>query len=103
MALYAGWLTAAACVSLGTVLAGYGVLFGDVVWAALGIALAFGIALRVHSLRRTAPEYLGAVIWALIGIVVANLSTPDSARWAIAALAGAGAAVLALRAAAPQR
>lgn len=70
LALYAGWLTAASAVSLGTVLIGYGVL-GEMpaTYAMLALALAIGVAVQR---RVRTPEYAGAIIWALAAIVVAN-------------------------------
>lgn len=71
-AIYAGWLTAASCVSLATTMAGYGVLTDAFGWALIGILTALVLAIMVARQRPTAPEYLCTVIWALIGIVVAN-------------------------------
>ncbi|MGP9789321.1 hypothetical protein [Roseinatronobacter sp. NSM] len=70
--LYAGWLTAAAHVSLGVSLGGYGL--ASPLWAAI-IALAGATALAVWVLARRpdSPDYSVAVIWALIGVLVANL------------------------------
>lgn len=90
IALYAGWLTAASCVALALMLAGHGILGAQS--AALSmITLALVIAVIVLGLRPDTPEYAGAVIWALVGIVVANASPPNP--WVLA-LAGAGIAVL---------
>ncbi|TCO70953.1 hypothetical protein [Rhodovulum euryhalinum] len=87
IAVYAGWLTAASWVSVGLLGAGYGLLFGPVVWAliALAGALVTG-ALVLVSLDR-APEYGGALIWALVGVIVANATTTPLV--AFAAIAGA--------------
>lgn len=71
VALYAGWLTAAAHVSLGVVLGGYGWLSGTGA-AVLCILLALGVALAVLWRKPQAPEYGVAVGWALIGIAVDN-------------------------------
>lgn len=90
VALYAGWLTAATCVSLATTLAGYGILFDALGWAFIGILLALIIALVTFRARPNAPEYLAAVIWALLGIMLAN----GAALLSVTALAGAGLAVL---------
>lgn len=70
-AIYAGWLTAASAVSIGTTMAGYGIALDALGWAYAGIALALVVALTVFQ-RRPAPEYLATVIWALVGVVVAN-------------------------------
>jgi hypothetical protein len=83
LGLYAGWLTAASCVSLATLAAGYGVASVDLSsWIALALALA--VACTV-TLRLRAPSYPAAAGWAAIGITVANW--PGS--FALAALAGA--------------
>lgn len=72
VALYAGWLTAASFVSLGSTMAGYGVLMDQTGWAYVGIALALLVGLGVQSRPQTFPTYGLVVIWALVGIIVAN-------------------------------
>lgn len=79
VAIYAGWLTAASFVSLGSTAAGYGLLFGATGWAYAGIALALGVALTVQVRLAHAPAYGATVIWALIAIIVANGMTLVSA------------------------
>lgn len=94
VAIYAGWLTAASAVSIGLMLGGYGWL--DATPAAL-VALLIGlcIALAVQYSLHRAPEYGVTVIWALVGIIVAN-SQPVNI--AVAGLAVIGIfAILALR------
>ncbi|QUJ77288.1 tryptophan-rich sensory protein [Sulfitobacter albidus] len=87
--LYAGWLSAASCVSLGLLAAGYG--FVEETTAALGaIFLALVIASAVQSQLRRAPSYGIAVIWALIAVVVQNYATNST----VAALAAGGAIAL---------
>lgn len=90
LALYAGWLTAASWVSVGLLLAGYGVMSP---WAAalttLPLATLFALAVQIRLHR--APEYAGTVIWALIAVIVANAG----AFWSVAVIAGAGALALA--------
>ncbi|MDE0589123.1 hypothetical protein OU789_04215 [Halocynthiibacter sp. C4] len=71
--IYAGWLTAATCVSLGTTMAGYGVFLGALGWTYCGISLGLIASVAVYRQRPNAPEYLIAVIWALVGILVANM------------------------------
>lgn len=94
IALYAGWLTAASSVALGLVLAGYG--FVDAQMAAwLGITLALVIGLGVQALRPDAPAYPAAVIWALVGVLVANLDGPNLS---VLALVSLGIALLGWRA-----
>lgn len=91
VALYAGWLTAASCVALALVLAGHGYL-GAQAAALVIIPVALAIALGVQTLRADAPEYALGVIWALVGIIVANSA---SANWPVLVLALLGIGVLA--------
>jgi hypothetical protein len=95
VALYAGWLTAAASVALGLMLGGYGVM-GVVPAATVSIGLSLVLALAVQHARRDAPLYTVAVIWALTGIIVANVT---GGPLQIAMLAGLGASLLAASAA----
>lgn len=90
VALYAGWLTAASCVSLGLVLGGFG-LTGSTGAAVVALAVAIATAGAMQLARPRAPEYGAAVIWALVGVVVANAGGP----FAVAASAGAGIAIMA--------
>lgn len=69
--LYAGWLTAASSVSIGLVLAGYGVMSAQAA-AIVGLLLALVLAAAVLGIRRDAPAYAFGVIWALAGVAVAN-------------------------------
>jgi len=94
IALYAGWLTAASSVALGLILAGYGYVDAQVA-AYGGITLALVIALLVQALRPDAPAYPAAVIWALVGVLVANLDGPN---WGVLALVILGIALLGWRA-----
>lgn len=94
--IYAGWLTAASSVSLGTTMAGYGVLMGAMGWAYLGITIGFVASVLVFRQRPNAPGYLLAVIWALIGIMVAN-APQNMLLGAFAALGAVLLAVLLLR------
>lgn len=86
VALYAGWLTAAAHVSLGVALGGYGLASGEMA-AVIAVAGATLVALAVGWTRPDAPEYSAAVIWAFIAVIVANLP---------GAIAVAGATLVAL-------
>lgn len=89
--LYAGWLTAAASVSLALLMAGYGVT--DAVLAALlALLLALALAVMVTLRRPDAPGYPIAVVWALIAVVVANWTNGPAA---VMLLAGGGALGLA--------
>jgi len=69
---YAGWLTAASSVSVGLMLAGYGVTSQPVA-AYIGLGLALAIAAAMQRARPDSLAYPGAVIWALIGVIVSNL------------------------------
>jgi hypothetical protein len=83
--LYAGWLTAASCVALATVAAGYGLGPPEVLsWAGLALALALAVAV---ALRLRVATYPLAVAWALAGIVVANVTE----AWVFAGVAALGA------------
>lgn len=87
--LYAGWLSAASCVSLGLLAAGYGYL-DQTTAGIVFVALAIMIAGFVQAALGRTPTYGIAVIWALVAIVVANLETTPI----VAYVAGGG--VLAL-------
>jgi hypothetical protein len=94
VAIYAGWLTAASCVSIGLLLGGYGLLSGT--WSAI-VALSLGLVIALVAQYRLhrAPEYGITVIWALIGVVVANTAPVNIA---VVGLCGIGIiAILALR------
>ncbi|MEW9921425.1 hypothetical protein AB2B41_17590 [Marimonas sp. MJW-29] len=87
--LYAGWLSAASCVSLGLLAAGYGYL--DQTTAALAfVGLAIVIGGFVQGALGRAPTYGVAVIWALVAVVVQNIETTPI----LAYVAGGGALVL---------
>jgi ABC-type transport system involved in cytochrome c biogenesis permease subunit len=89
--LYAGWLSAATCVSLGLLTAGYGWISADTA-GLIFVTLAILVAAAVQSTLMRAPTYGIAVIWALVGVVVQNYSTSPS----VAALAAGGAIALLL-------
>ncbi|WP_163849600.1 hypothetical protein [Pseudooceanicola aestuarii] len=72
IALYAGWLTAASCVATGILATGYGAQPVTPVHGAF-VLLALGIAITMLR-RRPDPAYALALIWALVGIFVANLT-----------------------------
>ena len=92
LGLYAGWLSAASCISLGLLAAGYGYTSETV--AALGaIFLALVIASAVQRQLKRAPTYGIAVIWALVAVVVQNMATGNMT---VAALAAGGAIALLL-------
>ncbi|MEP1767756.1 MAG: hypothetical protein ABJJ53_14095 [Sulfitobacter sp.] len=87
--LYAGWLTAASCVSLGLLAAGHGYLEQSMA-ALAALFAALVLASAVQNQLRRAPTYGIGVIWALIAIVVQNMSN----NLTVAALAAGGAAAL---------
>lgn len=70
-AIFAGWLSAAAAVSLGVVLAGYGWL-SDTVSAVTMLGVVLAIAVNVQMRRPQMPVYGLTVIWALAGVVAVN-------------------------------
>jgi len=90
-AIFAGWLSAASAVSTGVFIAGYGWL-SDTASAAAMLALVLGIAVTVQMRRPQMPVYGLTVIWALIGVIVANAS----ANLTVAVLAASGIAVMAI-------
>jgi len=90
VAIYAGWLTAASFVSLGSTAAGYGFLTNHIGWAYLGIGLALVVAVFVQRAVPRAPGYGLTVMWALVGIMMANRSDPMG----VTVLAGTGVLVL---------
>jgi hypothetical protein len=87
--IYAGWLTAASFVSLGSTAAGFGVLTGALGWAYLGIIGALCVAIVVLW-RSAATSYGLTVVWALVGIIIANGTT----TWTVSALATFGVAIV---------
>ena len=85
LAIYAGWLSAAASVSLGVILAGYGWL-SNAGSAFAMLALVLVLAIAVQTRKRGVLEYGATVIWALIGVIVANWG--DASMVAYVAMAG---------------
>jgi hypothetical protein len=71
LAIFAGWLTAAAAVSTGVLIAGYGVL-SDTASALAMLGLVLGIALVVQGRKPRMPVYGLTVVWALTGVIVVN-------------------------------
>lgn len=91
IAILAGWLSAAAAVSTGVVISGYGLL-PDTAAAAAMIAVTLALATWVQRTKPRMPVYGLTVIWALIGVTVANAGINPI----IAILAGIGIALMAL-------
>ncbi|MDZ7709665.1 MAG: hypothetical protein U5K36_05960 [Roseovarius sp.] len=75
-----------ASVSIGLVLAGYG-LTSETVAAFAGLVLALGIAAGMQRIRPDSLAYPAAVIWALAGVIAANLAPVNAG---VIALAGVG-------------
>lgn len=93
--IYAGWLTAASFVSLGSTAAGFGLVTDAMGWAYLGIGLALITALVVQLRAPQAQEYGLTVIWALVGIVVANgYKLPGVSMTAIVGIVALAAAIV---------
>jgi hypothetical protein len=90
-AIFAGWLSAASAVSTGVLVAGYGWL-SDTGAAAAMLALVLAIAVTVQMRRPAMPVYGLTVIWALIGVIVAN----GSDNLTVSILAASGIAVMAV-------
>ena len=90
-AIFAGWLSAASAVSTGVFIAGYGWL-SDTQSAAAMLAVVLGIAVTVQMRRPLMPVYGLTVIWALVGVIVANVSENIT----VAVLAASGIAVMAV-------
>jgi len=85
-AIFAGWLTAASAVSTGVLLSGYGVL-SDTACALAMLAVVLAVALTIQIKRPGLPVYGATVVWAIIGIVVANWGQNPTVAYA--AIAGA--------------
>ncbi|TVS03248.1 MAG: tryptophan-rich sensory protein [Rhodobacteraceae bacterium] len=82
VAIYAGWLTAAAHVSLGILLGGYGITSPDMA-AVIALGLAVALGLGVFLRHPQAPEYAMTLVWALVGVLVANLGGSSLVQGAV--------------------
>ncbi|MCZ4354056.1 hypothetical protein O4H61_16175 [Roseovarius aestuarii] len=87
--LYTGWLTAASCVSIGLLLAGYG-WTGQMPAAILSLGLALVISVLMMRQRPDALAFPIGVIWALVAVCVANIG----GSMPVLALAALGAVLL---------
>lgn len=96
VALYSGWLTAASCVSLGLLLAGYGLL-GTVPAAIVALLLALVLGGAVLWQVRDIAEYGIGIVWALIGVMGHAWGQYPSVVW-LAALGAILIAALTIRA-----
>lgn len=95
--LYAGWLTAASCVSIGLLGAGYGFGSGEL-WALLMVAFALAIGVTVQRVAFGVWTYAFALAWALVGIIMRNgietLSVTLIAAVGVVAISGLAASQL---------
>ncbi|MGR3436728.1 MAG: hypothetical protein ACU0CO_17870 [Shimia sp.] len=98
IALYAGWLSAASFVALAVLLAGYGIGFGQMGWALVGVPVATLFAAAIQ-MRAATAMYGVTVIWAFVAIVVAN----GAAAPMVSGLAALGAVVVILLAVRAER
>jgi len=73
LAILAGWLSAAAAVSTGVLVAGYGLLSNQMSAIAM-LALVLALAVTTQRRKPGMPVYAATVIWALAGVIVANAS-----------------------------
>ena len=89
--LYAGWLSAASCVSLSVLLTGYGIL-PETLSTILFLGLAIAIGFAVQWMLKRAPTYGIAVVWALVAVAVGTFGRAD----VIAYLALTGVALILL-------
>ncbi|NHB78171.1 hypothetical protein [Rhodobacter calidifons] len=89
LAIFAGWLTAAAAVSTGVLIAGHGVLSNTASALAM-LGLVLGIALAVQGQKPRMPVYGLTVVWALVGVIVVNWAD----NMLVAGTAAGGAAVM---------
>lgn len=90
LGLYAGWLTAASCVSLGVVAEGWGIFGGQTAALAM-LALAAGVASVALVRLKAGPAYAVAAGWGFFGIAVKAAGTAPL----VAVAAGAGMVLLA--------
>lgn len=82
--IYAGWLTAAASVSLGLLAAGWGLMGANA--AAIGaLVVALAVALTVLRARADSLSYAGAAIWALVAVCWQNADPVNPGPLAVAA------------------
>lgn len=77
LAIFAGWVTAASLVSTGILLTGYGYTANDeAAFDMLGAILI--LVPLIQSRKARMPVYSLTVVWALVGVVVANWSAGTS-------------------------
>ncbi|MEM9967119.1 MAG: hypothetical protein AAF755_03360 [Pseudomonadota bacterium] len=89
--LYAGWLSAASCVALGLLAAGYGWMT-ETTAAFSFVIVAILLGAFVQSALKRTPSYGIAVAWALFAVALANVQKEPT----LASLAGGGALAMML-------
>jgi hypothetical protein len=89
LGIYAGWLSAAAAVSTGVLIAGYGLL-SDTGSAVAILALILALATIIQMKKPAMPIYGLTVIWALAGVMVVNWGQNTT----VAIIAASGIAVM---------
>jgi hypothetical protein len=97
ISVFLGWATVACVANTSTTLqtAGFSnVLLPDQAWAVLMLVVASGIAAFVTAVSRGNIFYALTIIWALIGVVIANIAREPNLL--VAVTAGAGAGIIAL-------
>ncbi|MFU1478901.1 hypothetical protein ACM25N_14810 [Roseovarius sp. C7] len=92
LGLYTGWLTAAASVSVGLLIGGFGVGTG-ILAAVIALLLALMLSIGLMLSRPAAPALPLAVIWALVAICVSNIPGGPAV---VLGLAAGGALILAV-------
>lgn len=80
LAIFAGWITAASLVSTGILLTGYGYTENDeAAFDMLGAILI--LVPLIQSCKARMPVYSLTVVWALVGVAVANWGTETLVAW----------------------
>lgn len=80
LAIFAGWVTAASLVSTGILLTGYGYTANDeAAFDMLGAILI--LVPLIQSRKARMPVYSLTVVWALVGVVVANWGSGTLVAW----------------------
>ena len=98
LGIYAGWLSAAAAVSTGVLIAGYGLL-SDTGSAVAMLALILALATTIQMSKPAMPIYGLTVIWALVGVIVVNWGQNSI----VAVIAASGIALMAVTLVAARR
>ena len=99
LGIFAGWVSAAALVSVGIILGGYGIMPHQMA-ALVMVALLVATAMFIQSRQPQMPVYGATVVWAIVAVAAVNRSEyPMIALAALAAalIMAAGTAWLGLR------